>query len=350
MRWTSSCTVALVAPLAALLLPSAVSAQYATPWPGTEPPTAELEGFWPSQRMTDLLVQRAAMQAGEKYGLRPDQLAQLQEGMLKRWPRWLKDNRTELQPLVNEYLEARLGAEPPTAAQVSQWSERAWPVLQKFRQNFNAGSEELRSLLTPDQRLKFEAELLKSRARLLLLESSLNRWRRGKFEEREWWDPPARRREQPRVPATPRPTTAPSALSDDRASSSAATRPTAAPPDYVPPRVAEELDAWTQYVADFCDRYQLDRSQRNAAESVLSEVSQRASDHVRRQRDRMWTIEQQFTVPDVEDAAAIDQELDDLYGPIDRLFRELNERLHRLPTPGQAQRAEAASNGLPTAP
>jgi hypothetical protein len=350
MRWTPFCTAALFTPLAALSLPSALPAQYATPWPDNEPRTAELDGFWPSQRMTDLLVQRAAIQAGEKYSLRPDQLAKLQEGMLDRWPRWLRENRAELQPLVNEYLEARLGTEPPTAAEVSQWSERAWPLLQKFRNSFNAGSEELRNLLTPEQRLKFEAELLKSRARLLLLESSLNRWRQGKFEEREWWDPPTRRREQSRAPAAPGPTTTAAATSADGGSAGAATRPTVAPPEYVPPRVAEEFEAWTKYVSDFCDRYQLDRSQRNAADSMLSEMRQRASDHVRLHRDRLWAIEQQLSVPDVEDAVALDNELEELYGPIDRLFRELDERLHRLPTPGQAQRAEAATSGLPAVP
>jgi hypothetical protein len=66
----------------------------------------------------------------------------------------------------------------------------------------------------------------------------------------------------------------------------------------------------------------------------------RADDHVRLHRERILAVEQAIESPLEQDQAGVEKELDEVYGPIDAMFRELDERIHRLPTEGQLWRVQ----------
>jgi hypothetical protein len=252
--------------------------------------------------------------------------------MLDRWPAFFDDNRAEMQPLVNEYLELRMGVEPPTADQVAKWAARAMPVLDRIRDEIEDAQQQAIDLLDSNQRQQFEAQRGRTAAAMTMAEGMLKQWSVGSFRVQDVWDEPkgAQRGAQRHGALDDQPGRAEPPLD----------RGAALPDSQAPTRVDRELREWERYVADFCDRYELDRSQRNAADSILREMLSRADDHVRLHRERILAVEQAIESPLEQDQAGVEKELDEVYGPIDAMFRELDERIHRLPTEGQLWRVQ----------
>jgi len=93
-----------------------------------------LEGFWPTDRLVELAVRRWCGQVAHDYRLDEDQTANLEEMMLRRWPRWMEENRRDLQPLVNEFVENRLALEPPSPERISDWAGRAAHMFGAMRE------------------------------------------------------------------------------------------------------------------------------------------------------------------------------------------------------------------------
>lgn len=335
-------------------------AQIPTPEP-TDPPPAQVQsaslsseshdaGFWPSERLTRSLIQRWAQQIGQHYDLRPDQFREVESHLTGRWSSFLTKNRSELQPLLNQYVEIRMAVSPPTPEQVSEWSTRALPVFERLRNHVEAGQQQFRTMLTASQQAKFDQDRTKVALGLGLFESKLRQWSVGNFELGEWWDETPQYRRQ--------------RVQRERMQNELTTRDGSndlqARIDQYPKRVATELNAWQAHVANFCDTYQLDRSQRNAAQSILREMLDRADNHVRQNRQRILAVERIIEGNEQVDQPEVDAELEAVYGPIDAMFAELDERIHRLPTDAQLRRvgleqaydgaSSARSSSLPTKP
>jgi hypothetical protein len=288
--------------------------------------------------MIDGILRRAAIEAGGRYELTPQQQSELEDKLVQRWQGFLHENRADLQPLVNEYIETRLSPKPPTADDVSGWATRATPAFQRLRENVEASDQEVRDMLTPMQQAKFDVERLKHYVGLEAMQGKLKRWSVGDFKQNEWWTPPGEDRKTKSQEAK----AAKNAEHATAAGAAAAAtpRPTGSP-DELPPRVQKELSLWEKYTEDFCNRYQLDRSQRNAAHSILDELLDRADEHALLHRDRIAVLEAKIAKPSPsEDVASFNRELEALYAPIDRLYAELQERLNRLPTSGQRRQIE----------
>ncbi len=251
----------------------------------------ELMGFWPTPRMTESMLRRWAIEAGEKYDLRPDQQQAVTRHLIERWTPFLEENRSELQPLINSYMEARLALEPPKPDEVAQWAAKVMPIFKKLRTNVEQGEEEVRDLLNAQQQIRFDQERMARRVGLQLFESTLKRWSVGKFKQQEWWNPPAgydrMQKQKPGDPANE------SELTGNKGKPASPETED----DKLPARVTDELSAWAKYVADFCDRFDLDRSQRNTADSFLRELTGRARDHAHRYRDRIIAVEQMIQNP-----------------------------------------------------
>lgn len=274
------------------------------------------EGLWPTERMIESMIRRWALEAAQTYELDDAQYRQVEARMLERGTRFLRESRRELQPLVNEFFEARLAVEPPSPQQVRGWASRALPMFERIQAQIEATNDDIRPLLTPAQKVRFEAEVLKMKMGLAGMHQQIAQWKEGRFAVRDWWDPPLKR--------TPRPTTQPVLARDGIE---------------VPDQITMELDAWDQYVARFIETRQLDEAQRAAALSFLDEVKERARAHHDRHRDELFDLEHRIASPQGEQAANVADELERLYGPIDTLFRELEERLNRLPTQTQQRAA-----------
>lgn len=304
------------------------SAQQPAPAPSAAPSGAPGDGagFWPTERIVDLMMRRWADEVGQRYKLDERQRAEWGDRMSQRWTRFARENRTEMQPILSEFIEMRLEMAPPSQEKVKAWAERAAAAFDKLKTNLNEGADELRGLLRPGQRGTFDADMLGFNMGLRFAQGKLEMWKAGQFTEREFWDPPrsvreARRNEQ-----------------EGAEGQGEEEEDAAAPQD----PIEQELDAWQRYVERFTRLYALNEAQKSAAFSMLKELRERAIAHRDRYRSEIAELEKKIENPggSPEDTARIEERLVTLYGPIDEMFNELKTRLESLPT--QAQRDSAA--------
>lgn len=288
----------------------------------------DLDGLWPSPRLLKLMLERWAEEACEEYDLDAEQRAAVRKQTVDDWTEFLTQNRPQLQPLANEFIEMRMELQPPPPERVKDWSSRTLPVFEKARDQINHSHDEFRKVLRPMQRVKFEVDALKMSAGLAIAEQKLKQWKEGEVDKDVFWEPLPADREARREERRRR-----------RAEREAAAEATAAeaPVD----QIAVELGRWEKYVADFVAMFRLDDGQRTAALSCLAELKERAFAHRDRRREDIAELERQIESFTGADAALEDlkKRLAELYGPIDEMFSELKSRLDGIPT--TEQRAQA---------
>ncbi len=288
------------------------------------------DGFWPTDTMMRSFLGRFADDEIDKYELSDEQVDAYEARLMDRWPAFLNEHRADIQPLLNEFIEARIAKEPPGEDSVSDWAERALPMFDLFEEQLLETQRDLEPILNAKQKIELIGESVKMAAGLQAFRAKLEQWQRGEYAENEWWDPPRRVRRQRRRERE---------LERDRLE---AIKKAEEEAEKNRGRVSEELDRWDKFVAEFVVRFQLDDPQKESAYSILRECKQRAEAHRDRVRDRMKKLDDQL---------ADKQEMDDeqkalfaeLYGPVDALFAEMSSRLDQIPTAEQREIAERAA-------
>lgn len=260
----------------------------------------------------------------------------VEEVVVKRWSSFFNENRAQIQPLANEFIELRMELKPPPKDRVQDWAKRAMPVFERFRSQINDSSAEIRELLEPLDRAKFDLEAMAFAAGMTLAEHKLKKWESGEFDAREFWMPtPAERRK----------------MREERRRQRAARKGKTIveePEQVEEDQIALELAAWDKYVEEFLRLYDIDEAQRTTALSCLSELKQRATAHRDLRREDIAKLEKRIKnhTGSKEDLAEIKKQLSELYGPIDDMFKELKGRLAHIPTAEQrAKVAEPKEDG-----
>lgn len=287
------------------------------------------DGLWPSEKLTRLMLARWAADTGDRYGLDEDQTRSLGQTMGDRWMTYLKKNRSQIQPAANEFIEMRMELEAPSKERVMAWAKKAMPIFKSFRNLLVQSTGDVRKVLKPTQRAKFELEALQFGVGLGMAEAKLKQWVKGEFEPREFWEPTRaeyRRQRAERMAKT------------DEDSDGEAEEVEQGPPD----QIAAELEAWEKYVEGYMDMYGFDDGQQSAARSCLEELTERAIAHRNRYRDRINRLEGRIAnhSGSEKELAEIKQHLVELYGPIDTMFNELKKRLQSIPTTEQRARVD----------
>jgi len=311
----------LLLTLLLLLVPLSTTAQEASDTPSPTDQVAPLEGMWPTENLTKLILTRWVDEIAIEYKLDDDQSTRALDGALNRWPKFLKENRSQIQPVVNEFIEMRLEMEPPSKERVQDWATRAENALGLFRTEFEGATNDLREVLNPLQKAKFEQQMLEFGVGMMAAQAKLKQWKGGDFSEREFWDPPSSERDRRRAKR--------------RAEQGE-------PPPEPVDQVTAELEAWDRYVEGFIKVYELDEAQQDSARSCLKELKQRAISYRDGNRDRIAKLESRIERlsedGNEEELAEIKKDLTDIYGPIDDMFQELKTRLEATLT---AQQREA---------
>lgn len=314
---------------------------------GDTAPPAPPEGLWPSQKLLHLMLGRWAEQVSEKYDMDDVQTAKLRVKVTERWSGFLKQNRSAIQPIVNEFIEMRMELQPPAKDRVQAWAKRTTPVFDKFRAQLSQGMAEFREVLTPFQRIKFEIDALKLGVGMKLAEGKLKQWKKGEFDENDFWEPTSGERRRRRAERRRRRKEEAEKIAESDATApggpESADASTTIPNDRTD-QIAVELKAWDRYVEEFIRIYALDEGQRDAVLSVLSELKDRAIAHRDRRRDDIAKLEYRIKTFNGADDELSDlkQRLTELYGPIDDMFKELKRRVEQIPT--EKQRARIAQN------
>jgi len=309
--------------------------------------------------MQSLLV-RWAEEVGHRYELDDPQRGQLRDQVLKRWTPFLQEHKRRFQPLFNEFLEMRLGVEPPKKEQVQDWAERAAPLFDDVRKQLDEGASGFREILTPAQRIKFEFDFLGYQAGAKMAEAMLRQWQGGKYDEKEVWTPPGRRTVSNQNEAG-QGMDKETGTNQKRSDQEAPFR-TGSPGDRADQsreregadatgedQIALELDAWTSYIGRFIQLFELNDAQKGAVLSMLQELKSRATDHRDRHHEEIERLEQRiahFSGGDKE-MEELKKQLAELYGPVDEMFQELKKRIDNVPTEAQRAAAQEKSGERP---
>ncbi len=316
----------------------AQSARAEDPGQTTPPPrgaaATAMDGLWPSENLTRLMVLRWCEDISDKYELNDDQRRRYQEAEVKRWTEFMGAHRFDAQPLVNEFIELRMELEPPTKERVQSWAQRATPVFEEIRGKINQATEEFREVLTPLQKARFERDVLQLGVGMQFAEKKLQQWREGEFDPEEFWEPTRAERRRRREERRRR----------RAAEAGETTEAKAGQPEL--DQISKEVHAWEEYVEKFAQVYKLDEGQRDAARSCLAELKARALSHRDRRRDEIARLEYRIAqhTGSKEELAQIKAQLVELYGPIDGMFQELKHRLEQIPTDRQKQNVDATGD------
>ncbi len=294
------------------------------------PRRGDADGLWPSPKLTELLLARWADRVCDLYEMDQTQRVKAREVVVKRWGTFLDENRSTLRPLLSELLEMRMELEPPSKQRVQAWADDALPAFEQFREQVNEGTSEFRELLNPLQQGKFQVQALQLEVGMKVAEHQLKKWQAGDIDVGDLWEPigaEGRRRAERRQRHV-----------EKAEKAEAAAFETAETTD----QILLELNAWDTYVETFIRVYDLNAGQQAAVRSCLSELKERALAHRDRRRDDIAKLEHRirnYSGSD-EERVELEKQLAELYGPIDEMFRELKQRIERVPT--EAQRATVA--------
>lgn len=313
--------------------------------PGADAPPAEPQGLWPSPKLMNLMLLHWADEFSHQYELTSAQRTLVRDAVVKRWSPFFKENNSAIRPLVNEFIEMRLELEPPDLKTVQAWAKRAMPLFEQVREQINLGTADLREILNPNQRAKFERQVLELEVGLQAAEKRLTQLQRGDFDVRELpelWEPNAAERRKRRQERRRRMDNAGKTLepgvTDWKVGPTIINKVDQEETD----QIALELKAWEAYTEGFIRVYHLDEGQRSAVLSFLSELKQRAMAHRDTRREDIAKLEQRidrFAGGDAE-LTELKEQLTELYGPIDEMFKELKHRIKQVPTAEQSRRAK----------
>lgn len=365
-----------VAPLAAQ---ERVAAQGAERERATPIPSA---GFWPTEKLINNMLDRALEGLIEEYDFDPEQATRTAEILKTRFPRWLQENRGEIQTLMNEYLEALTEADPPTPERVAQWAQRVQPLVGGFQELVNDMTGEMSEFMTEDQQVNLEGHMAAFTTGIGFMQNKLGVWAEGGYDPESEWPRNAEARQRRRAeeralkeqmrddrnqalaemgagpdgkPVADDPAAA--ANNANAGATQGALKGGATPQDRPPtkPRparaAATEKDEWTRYVDEFVRRYDLNDDQKGKAYTYLKAKQDDRDAYLNRKKADIATAEKEVKAGKTDEArATAKKQLDELNKPIERYFTQLKDRLNTLPTREQRKKAALEEAEKPTAP
>ncbi|MFH1747995.1 MAG: hypothetical protein ABIG44_13250 [Planctomycetota bacterium] len=297
-------------------------------------------GFWPSDRMIDLFIDRVTEDMSRTYNFDEDQLYNVRSVFKERLPTWLNDNRGELMQLTNGYVEAILDTKAPNIDWVAKWSQQALPILEGFSSLVEDVSEDMRPFLTDEQQGILDSQLEMARTGINFTSQRIGHWAEGGFNPRTDWihgedfDGAEKKRREGL------------AVAQDDASRAAQGLP---PEDAklvghvekLPPgkaatadsRRAANNDEWKQYVDNFVRRYKLNDTQQADAHKILRFQQERRDKYLRRRGSALADARLALKQTDSDrQRTRTQQTLTELERPLDNMFTQLKEKLERIPT------------------
>lgn len=309
-------------------------------------------GLFFTPRLIDLAINRMTEEMARHYEFDEDQLWATRELWKERFPGWLEKNRGEIITLVNQYMEAVLGEDPPTPEQVADWSQRALPLLNEFTGMVEQTADEMRGYMTDEQQTMLDGEMAAFRVATGYMTQRMRVWSEGGYDWRTEWprseefdrSEAERQRavhdeaERARAEAAGTPPAAaggPGAGAAEPGAARPAEPKTAATPGAGP------KDEWTIYVDNFVKRYQLDDVQKELAYRILRRHQEQRDAYLRRKLAAIKNLEQRMQAARTdEEKSRLREEYAELNRPVERIFEQLKDKLDPLPT--RAQRAAAA--------
>lgn len=336
-----------------VVLVTGVSAQEPPLESRPEPTPIPTEGFWPTKTMVDHIMDRIADEMAEQYEFDDEQKERTRELLKTHIPRFMEQNRGEIQTLMNEFIEVQIHDEAPTVEGMSKWAQRVMPILDKFSNMAEQLTGDIREHMTDEQAVRLDSEFAAFVTGVGFLRGKVGEWSEGGFDpERDWTKPgPDRRRrdreEERRMQAE---MDAARAEALEAAHAHEAVDPTTGKPTSMPAK--KVVDEWERYTIDFAARYEFNDDQLQKAQVFLKAKQEERDKYLQRVADDVLKVTQLAADAKTDDEKKAAKEAGDkLNAPIDRIFQQLKDRLDTLPTRAQRQavaRRETAASSQPT--
>ncbi len=212
---------------------------------------------------------------------------------------------------AREVVGARVRQEPFTPEQVARWARDGAPLMADGRARIERIADLMRQDLSPAQREILQRDFAGFERRFRDMEKMRTEWADGRWRPEDWGleaDPIQSGQ------AAPAPTDQPA-----KSGRTPGPRGLSGPTRLLP----HDETTWVIYVRDFSQRYRLDSAQRTAADSILTELVERAAQFRRDHANEIARV----PMP----ARTYDPAL----APIRRVFEELKARLDPIPTGAQ---------------
>jgi len=300
--------------------------------------------FWPRREMIARQIRRMAERVADRYEMDDEQYERLETQLMERWPRFLEDNKREIQGLVGDVIRGRMRGERPGPDEVRQFGDRLMPLFRKLRTNVEAGTTDFRHILRPEQRERFETDFNRARTGMKLAQTAIEDMQDGILDPEGWSQRfrdaglgPRRRRDRGERGGPAGPTTRNVERRDER---------DATAPDH---ELEPSLSDWEKYVAGFIRRHGLDDGQTTSALAILQDLQARRDQYLHSVSDRVTLLERQLdSTEDPQAQADIEKQLTDIDEPLDEMAEELHRRLKALLTAAQlAPEPERPDQGQP---
>jgi len=242
---------------------------------------------------------------------------------------FINEHRPLMEELVVKMYDARLSQEEPSAEQVQQWAEKAYPIFDEARKLILEKNLQFHEILNDEQKAKHRIDLEQMQLNFEHMDERLKRWRDGQYKPGEFRqglsDPKYRRQARKRARM----------LRKRLLEKELKIRP--ASPEF-----------WELYVKLFIDAFQLDQGQQTLAYSILKDIKVEGvayrTDH-KRQFDKLEELVDRLSKiknpspAQQEQLKAARKQLSDLYKPMMEYFEELKVRLMDIPTAAQREAA-----------
>lgn len=307
-------------------------------------------GFWPTPRMMELAIDRIVEeQLGQRLDLDEDQVYRAQALFRERMVPWLNENRAEIMPVMNEYVEALLEKRAPDVDMAAEWAGRARPLMQGFHTVLRESVNEMAPMLTEEQWVSLEAQLAATDVTFEFIDRRLHHWEQGGFDPSADFhrSPEFREHEQARLAElhTAREEARDSVLQASAATGGvgppAAGLATADRPVHTATAPAPNADEWARYVQAFIQRYRLTFEQEAKANSLLAQAQQQRDRYLRRHGEKLDEAKAVLSsAADTDRKSQAQRIVDGGQKTVERYFEQLKDRLNKLPT--RAQRIAAA--------
>ncbi len=299
------------------------------PKKATEIPSA---GFWPTRKMLDRMIDRVTEEMANHYEFDEEQLRLTREVIKARFPKFLNDNRAEIQTLMNQYFEALLDDQPPSVEAVAEWAQRLQPLVEEFGGVCHEITDDMAEFLTEDQQDMLSAELTAFDTGLRMAQAKLSVWATGGYDpETEWI----------RSSSSARPDIEEARRIDKERRARGKNGDASSDGNLT--------DEWAIYTERFIEQYQLNDEQRQKAYAFLRRQQEARDRYLRRKSAEMVRVTKTLEAAETpEQREAALAEYKKINAPIERMFQMLKDRLDTLPT--RAQRRVAAARAPATAP
>ncbi len=287
----------------------------------------QVEGFW----QVDAILDQAVDNIATRYNLNDVQKAETAEMMNEGVKGFLDRHQDEIWPLIRDLAMLQRKGNSPDPEVAKRLGPKAAGILREAREEIFRYNEEWREILTEEQKRVHDYDMREMTKTFQTMEQNFDSWGKGEVASRSIFP-------QPR-PMTDQPPTPPKPVDGDL--------PGGKPTEHAPKFVGH-LEAYLQkFIAD----YKLTDPQREAAQSILREISGRTTAFHKVHAEELDSIKDKIAKADSRDERRrLIMERRRITRPLDDLFKEFKARLDQIPEKAQRERFEAMREAQRRAP